>query len=105
MLSREEHFNSNQEEYKEAFLLRVLGRTLDVVHANFHVTSAGGRPSGKVPRISLPSPYPVESVYGSRMGQAASGGNVGPKESFDLTKSPALRSRPFAPQSSSVKTV
>ena len=24
MLSREEHFNSNQEEYKEAFLLRVL---------------------------------------------------------------------------------
>ena len=28
MLSREEHFNSNQEEYKEAFLLRVLSMTL-----------------------------------------------------------------------------
>ena len=28
MLSREEHFNSNQEEYKEAFLLRVLHKTV-----------------------------------------------------------------------------
>ena len=35
MLSREEHFNSNQEEYKEAFLLRVLDTSGKELHAAY----------------------------------------------------------------------